>query len=144
MPSGRVMGDMVLLSNGEVLIINGGSSGTAGWELRRDPVFNPVLYRPNNTINSRFIVQKSSTIPRMYHLSAILVRDGKVLVGGSNSHTHYSFTNVLFLTELSLEAFSPSYLDPGSSKIRPNIISPVTQTKIQFGKQIVVRFTVQN
>ncbi|KAJ0923457.1 putative galactose oxidase [Helianthus annuus] len=144
MPSGRVMGDMVLLPNGEVLIINGGSSGTAGWELGRNPVFNPVIYRSNNAINSRFVVQKPSTIPRMYHSTAILVRDGRVLVGGSNPHTYYNFTNVLFPTELSLEAFSPSYLDPGSSKIRPKIISPVTQTKIQYGKQIVVRFTVQN
>ncbi|MFS7939343.1 putative galactose oxidase [Helianthus anomalus] len=144
MPSGRVMGDMVLLPNGEVLIINGGSSGTAGWELGRNPVFNPVIYRPNSAINSRFVVQKPSTIPRMYHSTAILVRDGRVLVGGSNPHTYYNFTNVLFPTELSLEAFSPSYLDPGSSKIRPKIISPVTQTKIQYGKQIVVRFTVQN
>ncbi|KAM0019051.1 putative galactose oxidase [Helianthus debilis subsp. tardiflorus] len=144
MPSGRVMGDMVLLPNGEVLIINGGSSGTAGWELGRNPVFHPAIYRPNNAINSRFVVQKPSTIPRMYHSTAILVRDGRVLVGGSNPHTYYNFTNVLFPTELSLEAFSPSYLYPGSSKIRPKIISPITQTKIQYGKQIVVRFTVQN
>lgn len=30
MPSGRIMGDMVLLPNGNVLIINGADSGTAG------------------------------------------------------------------------------------------------------------------
>ncbi|KAK1407435.1 hypothetical protein QVD17_39051 [Tagetes erecta] len=144
MPLARVMGDMILLPNGDVLIINGASRGTAGWELGRDPVLNPVLYRPYDQVNSRFDTLNPSSIPRMYHSTAILLRDGRVLVGGSNPHVYYNFTNVLFPTELRLEAFSPSYLDPSSSKIRPKIISPVTQTKIQHGKQIIVRFTVQN
>ncbi|PPD66520.1 hypothetical protein GOBAR_DD36596 [Gossypium barbadense] len=36
-----------------------------------------------------------------------LLRDGRVLVGGSNPHAFYNFTGVVFPTELSLEAFSP-------------------------------------
>ncbi|KAL7597531.1 aldehyde oxidase GLOX [Lactuca sativa] len=144
MPLGRVMGDMLLLPNGDVLIINGGSNGTAGWEYGRNPVFSPVIYRHYNPINSRFEVQNPSTIPRMYHSTAILLRDGRILVGGSNPHTFYNFTNVLYPTELSLEAFSPSYLNQGSSGSRPKIISPVTQTRIQYRQLINVRFTVQN
>ncbi|KAJ0766077.1 putative galactose oxidase [Helianthus annuus] len=144
MPMGRVMSDMILLPNGDVLIVNGGSNGTAGWEYGRNPVLNPLIYRPYNPVSKRFDVENPSTIPRMYHSTAVLLRDGRVLVGGSNPHVYYNFTNVLFPTELSLEAFSPSYLDPSSSGIRPKIISPATQTKIQYGKQIVVRFTVQN
>ncbi|KAI3686627.1 hypothetical protein L1987_80307 [Smallanthus sonchifolius] len=143
MPLGRVMGDMVLLPNADVLIINGGSRGTAGWEYGRDPVLKPVIYRHYNPINSRFSVQNPSSIPRMYHSSAILLRDGRVLVGGSNPHIGYKFTNAIFPTELRLEAFLPPYLDPSSSYIRPKIISPVSQTNIQYGKQIVIRFTVQ-
>ncbi|XAR64170.1 hypothetical protein NMG60_11024412 [Bertholletia excelsa] len=38
MPQARVMGDMLLLPNGDVLLINGGSAGTAGWEYGRNPV----------------------------------------------------------------------------------------------------------
>ncbi|KAJ0548635.1 putative galactose oxidase [Helianthus annuus] len=144
MPMGRVMSDMVLLPNGDVLIVNGGSNGTAGWEYGRNPVLNPLIYRPYNPVSKRFDVENPSTIPRMYHSTAVLLRDGRVLVGGSNPHVYYNFTNVLFPTELSLEAFSPSYLDPSSSGIRPKIISPATQTKIQYGKQIVVRFMIQN
>lgn len=142
MPQARVMGDMTLLPNGNVLIINGGAAGTAGWEFGRDPVLNPVLYRPNNAVGSRFELQNPSTIPRMYHSTAILLRDGRLLVGGSNPHIYYNFTGVLFPTELSLEAFKPSYLDAQTLNLRPKIVSPASQTKIRYGQKLTVRFTV--
>ncbi|KAL6504729.1 hypothetical protein OROHE_023487 [Orobanche hederae] len=103
MPSARVMGDMVLLPNGDVLIINGAGSGTAGWELARDPVLSPVIYRPNNLIGSRFEEQTASSVPRMYHSTVILLRDGRILVGGSNPHVYYNFTGVMYPTDLSIE-----------------------------------------
>ncbi|KAL8216090.1 hypothetical protein R6Q57_022927 [Mikania cordata] len=142
MPMGRVMGDMLLLPDGNVLIINGGSSGTAGWENGRDPVLKPVIYNPDKPIGSRFEAQNPNTIPRMYHSAAVLVRDGRVLVGGSNPHERYNFTNVLYPTELSLEAFSPSYLDPSSSFYRPKILS--WTTRFQYEKQVVISFNVQS
>ncbi|MFS7939341.1 putative galactose oxidase [Helianthus anomalus] len=142
MPMGRVMGDMLLLPNSNVLIINGGSSGTAGWEYGRNPVLKPVIYKPDDPIGSRFEVQNPSTIPRMYHSAVVLVRDGRVLVGGSNPHERYNFTNVLYPTELSLEAFSPSYLDVSASVFRPKILS--VATRIQYGKRVDIRFKVQS
>ncbi|XP_052201611.1 aldehyde oxidase GLOX [Diospyros lotus] len=142
MPLARVMGDMLLLPNTDVLIINGGSAGTAGWEYGRDPVFNPVIYMPDNPIGSRFDVLNPSTIPRMYHSTAILLRDGRVLVGGSNPHTFYNFTGVLFPTELRLEAFSPPYLDPKSDTLRPKIITPASQAEFKYGQSVTVQFTV--
>ncbi|KAE8057207.1 hypothetical protein FH972_013915 [Carpinus fangiana] len=142
MPQARVMGDMTLLPNGNVLIINGAGAGTAGWENGRDPVLNPVIYRPNNALGSRFELQNPTTIPRMYHSTAILLRDGRVLVGGSNPHIGYSFTDVLFPTELSLEAFYPPYLDAQFSKLRPKIASPASQSKLGYGQKLAVRFSV--
>ena len=142
MPLARVMGDMTLLPNGDVLIINGASAGTAGWEYGRDPVLNPVLYKPDKPIGSRFEVLNPSTIPRMYHSSAILLRDGRVLVGGSNPHIYYNFTGVLYPTELRLEAFSPEYLDSGYSNLRPIIISPASQSNIGYGQDLTVRFSL--
>ncbi|WVZ19368.1 hypothetical protein V8G54_006690 [Vigna mungo] len=142
MPGARVMNDMVLLPNGDVLIINGASEGTAGWELGRDPVLSPFLYKPNNRIGLRFEVQNPSDIPRMYHASAIVLRDGRVLVSGSNPHACYNFTNVMFPTELRLEAFSPSYLEPRFSILRPTIVSPSSQTIVKYGETLKVGFEV--
>ncbi|KAK6939380.1 Galactose oxidase-like, Early set domain [Dillenia turbinata] len=140
MPIARTMGDMILLPNGNVLIINGVQNGVAGWELGRNAVLNPVLYKPDNRVGSRFEVQNPSTIARAYHSSAILLRDGRVLVGGSNPHEKYEFRNVIFPTELSLEAFSPDYLSAGVAYIRPRILVPQTQSQIGYGLKLAVRF----
>lgn len=148
MPSARVMGDMILLPNGHVLIINGAGAGTAGWDNARNPVLNPVLYRPDNPLESRFESQTPSSIPRLYHSSAVLLRDGRVLVGGSNPHVFYNFTSVLYPTELSLEAFSPSYLDAQLSNQRVKITRVMMTRRpghqLMYGERIVIRFLVSN
>ncbi|GFQ01448.1 galactose oxidase [Phtheirospermum japonicum] len=141
MPLARVMGDMVLLPNGNVLIVNGASAGVAGWDLGRDPVLTPVIYRSNNPARSRFETQASSPRPRMYHSTATLLRDGRVLVSGSNPNAYYNFTRVRFPTDLAVEAFSPDYLDRGS--VRPCIVSPATHARIGYGKQLSITFTIK-
>ncbi|CAM8998679.1 unnamed protein product [Rhodiola kirilowii] len=142
MPMGRVMGDMTLLPNGNVLIINGARSGTAGWEFGRDPAFEPVIYRPSDKIGSRFEVQNPSNVPRMYHSTAILIRDGRILVGGSNPHTYYNFTGVLYPTELSLESFSPPYLDPKVANSKPTIISSHSQYEFSYDQNVQILFKI--
>ncbi|XP_073135480.1 aldehyde oxidase GLOX-like [Henckelia pumila] len=142
MPMGRVMGDMLLLPTGDVLIINGAGSGTAGWGSARNPVLSPVIYRPNNRVGSRFEVHNPSSRPRMYHSTAILIRDGRVLVSGNNPHVYYNFATNLFPTDLSIEAFSPPYLDPKFANLRPTIVSPPSQARIGYGQRIDVRFSI--
>lgn len=143
MPLARVMGDMVLLPNGNVLIVNGAATGTAGWELGRNPVLTPLVYRPSNAAGSRFEAQSSSSIARMYHSTAILLGDGRVLVSGSNPHAYYNFSGVLFPTDLTMQAFSPDYLDAQFAAVRPNIVSPPSHSQVGYGQQVSINFTVQ-
>jgi hypothetical protein len=111
MPMGRVMGDMLLLPNGEVLIINGAGSGSQGWGMASDPVLTPVKYATYDALH-RFQTLQAGTIPRVYHSTANLLVDGRIMLAGSNTHQYYTFAGDL-PTELRIDAFSPPYLDAG-------------------------------
>ncbi|KAG0579428.1 hypothetical protein KC19_4G098200 [Ceratodon purpureus] len=137
MPSPRVMGDMLILPSAEVLIINGAKYGTAGWGVAREPSLGPVLYNPGQR---RFQSMKPSTVPRLYHSTAIVLPDGKVLVAGSNPNPGYSFAGVLNPTELRVEKYSPYYLYKGYDFRRPAIVGGVGGLK--YGGGIRVSFRV--
>ncbi|ERN10751.1 aldehyde oxidase GLOX [Amborella trichopoda] len=138
MPLKRVMGDMVMLPTGEILIINGAGKGTAGWGVGRDPVLCPVLYKPDAPIGHRFEVLSPSSTPRLYHSSAQLLSDGRVLVGGSNPNRGYNFSGVLFPTELSLEFFSPPYIKLKWS--RPKITSLKPGRTMSYTQHFYINF----
>jgi hypothetical protein len=62
MLEGRTMGKFITLPTGQLFVVNGGLNGRTG--------FN------------------SSTIPRLYHSSAILLPDASVLIAGSNPNIY--------------------------------------------------------
>ncbi|XVF86006.1 hypothetical protein PTKIN_Ptkin17bG0166100 [Pterospermum kingtungense] len=141
MPMPRVMPDMVLLPTGDVIIINGATNGTAGWEDAVNPVFNPVLYSVNGDPARRFTVLSPSKIPRMYHSVALLLPDGRIFVGGSNPHTKYVFTGI-YPTDLSLEAYNPYYLDPKFNSLRPSVLSVDSSDTVSYGRIFVVSISL--
>lgn len=109
MPLRRNMGDMVLLPDRTVLIVNGAANGAQGWGNAQNPVLTPVLYNPNGAVGRRFQVLTGTNIARVYHSTANLLPDGRVLIAGSNTHQFYTLTGYL-ATELRIEAYSPAYL----------------------------------
>ncbi|KAK4428868.1 Aldehyde oxidase GLOX1 [Sesamum alatum] len=140
----RVMGDMMLLPNGNVLIINGASAGTVGWDLDRNPVLTPLIYRSNNVTGLRFEAQNSTSIPQIYHSTTILLHDGRILVSGSNPLAYYNFTVVLFPTDSTMETFLPDYLDLHFVSVRAKILSPTSHSQIGYGQPLVINFTGQS
>lgn len=129
---------------GEVIIINGAGAGTAGWERGRQPVLTPVIFRPSESADSqwRFSVMSPASRPRLYHSSAVLLKDGRILVGGSNPHIYYNFTGVEYPTDLSLEAFSPPYLSSVFDPVRPTI-RYITSDMLGYRVFSYITFTVQ-
>ncbi len=119
MPLRRNMGDMVLLPDRTVLILNGAANGAQGWGNAQNPVLTPVLYTSTAAVGTRFQSLTATQIPRVYHSTANLLPDGRVLVAGSNTHQFYTLTGDL-PTELRIEAFSPPYL----SGTQPSINNP--------------------
>lgn len=133
MPIRRTMGDMINLPTGDVLIINGAQNGFQGWGKATNAALNPVLYTPGT---GRFSILAKTGIARVYHSTANLLTDGRILLAGSNTHQFYTYTGA-FPTELRVEAFSPPYLQAGN---RPTITGYAKALK--YRQVFVMTFTV--
>ncbi|XP_057840599.2 aldehyde oxidase GLOX1 [Cryptomeria japonica] len=141
MPGRRILSDMLILLTGDIILINGAQLGSAGYQNARSPVLSPFLYKSTEPVGKRFKVLAPSRIPRMYHSTASVLPDGRVLVAGSNPNYGYHFTDVPFSTELRVEAYIPYYLDPYYDSKRPTIHSISART-IRFGSKFTVGFSL--
>jgi Domain of unknown function (DUF1929) len=123
----RVMPDPVLLPDGSVLVVNGAMTGMSGGFLSHlrgegdrppigatDPVQVPERFDP---ITETWEALCPKAIERLYHATAVLLPDARVLVAG-----HDGFLNMAphDLSQYELEIFSPPYLHRGP---RPAISS---------------------
>lgn len=139
MPSRRIMGDCIILPNGQLLFINGAQRGTAGWWDADTPNLTPALYSPEKLKGQRFTQLNPTQISRMYHSTSALLPNGKIWVAGSNTHDTYKDVDQ-FPTETRVEGFSPPYLDPALDKFRP-IIDEVFSTKnLKYGHKLETIF----
>ncbi|KAJ7599660.1 glyoxal oxidase N-terminus-domain-containing protein [Mycena floridula] len=122
----RVMPEMILLPNGQVVITNGAGSGYAATDSVSDPVTNasnadhpvltPSLYTPGAPLGERFSNSEMPTtdIPRMYHSTATLTPNGNIFIAGSNPNFVVNHTTK-FPTEFRAEFLNPPYM----SRSRP-------------------------
>ncbi|KAF9232358.1 hypothetical protein BU15DRAFT_55095, partial [Melanogaster broomeanus] len=142
MLEGRTMGQFITLPDGTLLVINGGSNGTAGFanqtmytlsldqmpffqSLASGPIGTPAIYNPNAPSGSRWSNAglSSSNIARLYHSTAMLLPDASVLIAGSNPNLDVEL-NVPYPTTYTAEIFYPPYF---TSSVRPQV-SGVPQT----------------
>ncbi|KAG0465585.1 hypothetical protein HPP92_019749 [Vanilla planifolia] len=143
MPAPRTIADMLVLPNGDVLIINGAMLGCAGWDFAREPALAPLLYMPAVTGSGRWRELASTWIPRMYHASSAVLPDAAILVAGSNTNPSYNFSEeALFPTELRVEKFRPPYLDPDMDAERPRIDAEKVKKEVGYKESFEVAFTV--
>ncbi|QRV89993.1 glyoxal oxidase [Ceratobasidium sp. AG-Ba] len=138
LPVGRTMGQFILLPDGTMLIINGGQNGTAGYaeatgetalyadmpfgmSLASAPVLKPAIYDPSKPAGQRWSDKglSESTIPRLYHSSALLLPDASVLVAGSNPNVDVNLTT-FFPTTYKAERFYPPYFANIASRPVPH------------------------
>lgn len=123
LPEPRTMVNLIFLPTGKIFAVNGARMGTAGygntsWAIGQsyadDPVLTPAIYDPSAPTGRRWSQGKdglkASTVPRMYHSSAILLSDGSVMISGSNPNSDYNVgPKIRYPTEYRTELFYPSY-----------------------------------
>ncbi|KAJ7275628.1 glyoxal oxidase N-terminus-domain-containing protein [Mycena rebaudengoi] len=139
MPEGRTMGQFIILPTGKLLMVNGGSNGTAGYadttgqtpnkadmpftmSLASGPVGTPAIYDPDAPAGSRWSNAglSTSSIARLYHSSALLLPDASVLIAGSNPNVDVNL-NAVFPTEYRAEIFYPPYFSANSRPVPSGI-----------------------
>ncbi|KZV62052.1 copper radical oxidase [Peniophora sp. CONT] len=130
MPTGRTMGQFILLPDGKMLVVNGGRNGTAGYgtatkvtaqaqmpfgeSFAAEPQGQPAIYDPTAAKGSRWSTEglATSDIARLYHSSALLLPDGSVMIAGSNPNIDANISSLIpFPTTYKAEYFYPPYFN---------------------------------
>jgi hypothetical protein len=121
----RVLCDSVLLPDGRVLVVGGSSTGKS--DVAVDPVLPAEVYDPSN---NTWTEMAPINCPHMYHSTAALVPDGRVMRGGKDGQFQRDPYKYF---EHRLELFSPPYLFAAT---RPQISSaPSTGS---YGQEITI------
>jgi hypothetical protein len=109
-----------ILPTGDVLVTGG--SGTCGFTNETGAVFAAELYNP---VTNSWSTMANAAVVRVYHSTATLLPDGRVLVTGSGDGGGVT-------QQLTYEFFSPPYLFKGP---RPTFTAPDT---MRYGQSFMV------
>jgi hypothetical protein len=133
----RTMGQFIYLPTGKMLMVNGGSKGTAGYSIETmaspqatvrdgnplgqsladDPALTPAIYDPNAASGSRWSNKgfSAAKFPRLYHSTALLLPDTSVMIAGGNPNIDVNMSST-YPTTYEIEIFYPDYF---SASTRP-------------------------
>lgn len=120
----RWFGTPVMLPTGEVLLVNGGDADDVIDPGSAAAVRTPELYDPKTGTWSEMA---KSARDRVYHNSAVLLPDGRVLVGGNAPHpAHYAkygneTTRSNNFRDSTFEIYEPPYLFRGPRPVVRNV-----------------------
>jgi hypothetical protein len=116
----------VLLPDATVLVCGGSMTN-----LDADGVFAAEIFDP---ATGTWSAGAAATVPRVYHNSALLLRDGRVWTAGSNHNSGQGHS------EHRIEVYSPAYLDKGP---RPEITAAPNALQIPTGFPTAQTFEVE-
>ena len=118
-----------ILADGQVLVTNGTSG--PGVNDVTSPVYEAELWNP---ATESWSTMAAAAVPRMYHSTALLLPDARVLTSGSGEGGGVSYAS----SEFSGEVFSPPYLfnPDGTLAHRPAITS--APAKLTYGQTFTV------
>ncbi|SCZ98627.1 BZ3500_MvSof-1268-A1-R1_Chr7-1g09222 [Microbotryum saponariae] len=154
MPEARIMGSAILTPDAKgkydnraksvlVLLVNGAQTGVAGYgnvanrigaSNAGNPAYRPTLYDPVAPAGSRFSTNfPSSKSERLYHSTASLVADGRIIIAGSNPNDRVSTKS--YMTRFNTEYLSPPYM----SLPRPVLRS--VPSSVNYGASYTIRFS---
>jgi hypothetical protein len=114
----RMHANAVLLPDGTVLVVGGGQHGRYEEPVRTSELFDPA--------SETWTLLAEEHAPRMYHSTALLLPDGRVLSAGMDSGP----------TKTTAEIFSPPYLFRG-----PRPVIAAAPPPVSYGKDFEVRYS---
>jgi Domain of unknown function (DUF1929)/Concanavalin A-like lectin/glucanases superfamily/Kelch motif len=115
MNTGRLWANSVLLPDGKVLAVGGGAGGTYTNPIKQAEMFDPQT--------ETWSTMASQQVPRVYHSTAVLLPDGRVLSAGHDNGPQ----------QTTAEIYSPPYLFKGP---RPTISS--APSSLSYGGQFTI------
>ena len=81
------MPDAVIMPDGKIAYVNGAAygyaGGSAGFGVSYFPVHEVDIFDPTAPSGSRWTRGPNATVDRMYHSTAVLLPDGRVVTAGS-------------------------------------------------------------
>jgi hypothetical protein len=119
----RAYHTMTVLPDGNVLVTGG--VGTTDPDNISTAAFAAEMWSPTS---ERFTAMAPMATPRVYHSTALLLPDGRVLVGGGGEYQGFQ------PDQLNAEIYSPPYLFKGA---RPTVTS--SPSVLQYGAQFAVQ-----